>query len=290
MARIVLAAFQNDYAARLPEWRWDWGCWIAKDRRFQDLIVDDDVVECIVWNLRRRPDDLSDEKINIPVGDRATFRADLIKAHRIFKASGPKRIELEARLLARQNSIEIAQRQRIPIRVVDLYEQVFFNIRDRMDGHDWIVRWAIGYRPGPRELPLSVAAKWFGYFAGSLVLEEVLPFCLDGGLRLNMPLDVGTPQGRHAARVVQAISILTLPHSQADAMQFMRMHLGLMHRDRARAAATFEQASLGDAFDRHFLAMGRSGATGLDVGQHVRASADLEQEPFSSDAVAVPAA
>ncbi|GIW89636.1 MAG: hypothetical protein KatS3mg109_0068 [Pirellulaceae bacterium] len=97
------------------------------------------------------------ERFRLPVGD-------------------PSRYVLEARLLAGQTGPEIEEREAIPSIESDLYEQVFFCVKDRLDQIGYIARVIIGdvFQSGIGNLNKERMAKYFGYFAGPTMLDFVL--------------------------------------------------------------------------------------------------------------------
>lgn len=86
---------------------------------------------------------------------------------------------IEARILAGQSNEEIANLIGTMPAAIDLYEKVFFNVRDRLDRKDWVVRQVFGpslaHRFGSDYAELSgFTLKFFGYFGGPRVLDLVL--------------------------------------------------------------------------------------------------------------------
>ena len=81
------------------------------------------------------------------------------------------RDELEARILARCSSSEIACVMGIDVQIVDTYESVFFACRDHLEARDWIAIAAIGRLNEP---DVGSLVKRFAYFGGPFVLEAVL--------------------------------------------------------------------------------------------------------------------
>lgn len=98
---------------------------------------------------------------------------------------------IEARILAREDDAAIAANWAMPPSVVEWYEALFFNVRDRLRAHDWLVDHVLmpafttardggvaGNGHGG-QYPLSEpyfdpTMKWFGYFGGRLVLDFII--------------------------------------------------------------------------------------------------------------------
>jgi hypothetical protein len=103
------------------------------------------------------------------------------RAGELAASDGPVRLELDARILARQSDAEIAARLPIPERVVGLYEGLHFAVRDRLRFPGWVICRVIGHggRLGfgddTRALTLS-----FAFHGGPLVLDAVLAATVPG--------------------------------------------------------------------------------------------------------------
>ena len=101
-------------------------------------------------------------------------------------------VMIEARILAGQNNVDIAKELCTIPEVIDWYEKIFFNVRDRLHAHDWVVDHVlmpaflesrISAQPGQNaskiRQPLAEAffdptLKFFAYFGGPFVLDFVL--------------------------------------------------------------------------------------------------------------------
>lgn len=103
---------------------------------------------------------------------------DLYLAYELFTANNGERLRgaLEARILAGQPDEEIAKRLGTMPEAVHAYEQLFFHVRDRLTHSDYIVTKVLAASiQGGLETPsLDLSAKFFGYFAGPVVLDFVL--------------------------------------------------------------------------------------------------------------------
>jgi len=101
---------------RSPAWRWMRAGMVAKRSVPQFLPWDDDVVRDL--EAFRRSLDSDDPARQAAAAARwPTYHAAL----QVFDAAGPQRWELEARILAAQNHIEIAAKVDLPVDVVDAY-------------------------------------------------------------------------------------------------------------------------------------------------------------------------
>jgi len=92
-------------------------------------------------------------------------------AHLLSEPNGPNRWEVEARLLARQNDATVAAKCITTPEAIHWYELTFFNVRDRLDDHDWIAATALD--PAGQS-GLGRLWRTLAYEGGSLALEIVL--------------------------------------------------------------------------------------------------------------------
>ena len=83
---------------------------------------------------------------------------------------------IEARILARQDNVEIAERAGVTPDTVEWYERMFFNVRDRLENRDYISKQVIGPTVGAGlpNLTTEMTAKFFGYYGGPIVLDFVV--------------------------------------------------------------------------------------------------------------------
>lgn len=104
---------------------------------------------------------------------------ELYLAHDVaFAADGERlRYEVEARILAGQSDTDIAHEVCGLAGMVDWYEKLFFNVRDRLRNRGYIVSRVICpsiTEPNWENLTLDLTGKFFGYFAGPTVLDVIL--------------------------------------------------------------------------------------------------------------------
>jgi len=98
-------------------------------------------------------------------------------AHKLFTEpeSRLSRIALEARLLARQSDEQINEALDLIPEVVPAYEAVYFNVRDRLDNVDYIVRTVLGpiIGIGLRNATEELASKYWCYFSPDFADEVI---------------------------------------------------------------------------------------------------------------------
>jgi hypothetical protein len=113
--------------------------------RFPEWASDDPVIKG-AFKFLRQWDQLGREETNQRQllkkrQDMYVINPELYLAHDLaFSADSERhRYELEARLLARQSNEEIAHELSGLAGMVEWYEQLFFNVRDRIDNRGYIV-------------------------------------------------------------------------------------------------------------------------------------------------------
>lgn len=92
------------------------------------------------------------------------------------------RAMLQARLLTRESYKEIAKRFGTVPEAIEWYAAIFFDVKDRLDCHDWIVKSVMGTamdRAANREGTMTdhqrnLTYKLFGYYGGPLVLDVII--------------------------------------------------------------------------------------------------------------------
>jgi len=98
--------------------------------------------------------------------------AGAMKIHN--EADAILRLRVEAGILARESDAAIAEKEVITPESVDWYEKVYFNVRDRIDASDWIVRQVLERQPGGAYPTDEHALKAFAYFCGRAAFEYLL--------------------------------------------------------------------------------------------------------------------
>ncbi len=85
-----------------------------------------------------------------------------------------RRLELEARLLAGQDDDTIAQRLELPPDLVELYDRLFFDVRDHRNGRDFILARILGSGPARGQLSREQVVHLIAYMRGPVVVDGVL--------------------------------------------------------------------------------------------------------------------
>jgi len=150
---------------------------------------------------------------------------EIYAAYRLSEEGGPKRLEIEARLLARQSPGEIAERVGLPAAVVETYEALFFQVSDRLAGRDWITLRAIGRWSG--DVIPAVLLRGLAYHHGPLMVDVLAPYLAGNVDPFEYHPDPATLEGR----VVQSLRLVLLaemlPTGVENAKKLFQLHLDL---------------------------------------------------------------
>jgi hypothetical protein len=138
-------------------------------------------------------------------------------------------VEVQARLLARQSFEDIAQRTIVPAEVIEAFEALFFNVRDRLDARDWITAQAIGWwRFDPATgRDAATVLRGFAYHGGPVVLDAVAPYLLGTATPVLDVANHSTDQERLEGSIRRAVAVAMMPWDQKTSWQLMKVHLEL---------------------------------------------------------------
>ena len=211
--------FQQNNFDCSPDWRWNRAWSLVRHHRYVSKKRDDAQTGDAVRFLRRlikQPQNCEQLADDFP---------NLLAAHEIRTGHRDHSLELESRLLARQSSSEIAERLSISAGAVDAYVSTFFDIRSRLNAKSYIVKKIIGMDSGLGSHPLTLEelAKQVAYFAGSDVLDVVLPYIKNNGRELaRRTAGVGI-QDPFAERLDLLLRANNLPTDNKTSMQLTRV-------------------------------------------------------------------
>jgi hypothetical protein len=214
---------------RSPSWRWERACYLVDHRRNFSRLRDDEETSRAMHYIRASQSGLRHRTLQ-----RRFPKMDA--AWQLLLDDGATRCIVQARILARQSSGIIAILTGVPVPVIDVYEAVFYNCRDRIDAKDWVLAHAISAMPIASSDPDgAVVLRSFAYFGGPLVLELVSPYVV-GGKDLFSPLDLSTPEGRREQTIRLAVAAQMLPHDPATCRKLQKVMLIVQERGRKRSA------------------------------------------------------
>ena len=158
--------FTEANPAHPADWRWQRAVLRVETRSRRQLGADDDWVRRAARYLRELRKGF----------DRAVrLDPDLAAAHQIAGQHSLKRFEFEARILARQPANEIAPRCHLATNVIEVYQQLFFDVRDRLDTPSWITHQVLGpkaWEPLERD-DIEWLWKDLGYRYGAAAIDEL---------------------------------------------------------------------------------------------------------------------
>jgi hypothetical protein len=101
----------------------------------------------------------------------------LFWAHYLYdQPHNPARWSVEARILAGETDLEIARRIGCGVEIIEIYEALFFNVRDKLDRKDYILHTVLkdAVLRGLDERDKDLLWKFVAYTCGSNVLNAVI--------------------------------------------------------------------------------------------------------------------
>jgi hypothetical protein len=210
---------------RPPDWRWQRAGQLAGPGARPRRLDDDRVRRARSFRaaLGKAGGDLRDRRL-------ARSHEDVHGAYRIHHGEPRRRGEIEARLLAGQSDEEIAGRVGVEPQVVEAYESLFFNVRDRLESSDWIAFSVFGERlyGGFDAGDIDLAWKILAYHGGPVVLDALI----EHDQRKGRP---GSGPGE-AEPIDLLIWLMATPVTAENAADFLRLDAQLRALDRAEAA------------------------------------------------------
>ena len=215
---------------------------------------------------------------------------------------------LQSRLLSGQDPEEIAVALGTLTGAVTWYEKVFFNVLDRLENHDWIVKRVLlpaaarnviqahpgddGEQQGPRftlvaKPFLDWSLKWFSYFGGPVVCEWMIGG-FKRGSQVTRQEDIDAFVDEHWSstirrRSAQAAGIFEV--NKYNVMELFHTHSQIMSLERSTDTVANKKTDL-EHHINHFLgslpwAVGVSGReqfSELSVGEFDEVSAELRSD------------
>jgi hypothetical protein len=185
---------------RKPTWRWDRAHDLVRTGRYVSRRRDDIPTAIAVAYIRETNRSLSELRLRRV---RERFR-HVDQAHDIWQAAGPENLEIETRILARQNDVEIGLEMGLPAPTAQAYRDIFFHVDDRIGASSFIQFQVIKMHPGRPPTPVQLM-QMCAYVHGPHAIEPWLDILRDNhGSR-----DLSSAAGRMAA----ALDLLVFAHS-----------------------------------------------------------------------------
>lgn len=150
------------------------------------------------------------------------------------------RRHIESRLLARQSDAEIAAVSAMLPSGIDIYERLFFNVRDRLTCSDWIVRQAIApsndaYQTSDPLKNHELSMKFFAYFAGPVALNAIITGWCGSDFAKDRAelLDLYDYQYKFSLRRKSTTAANSFEVNKYNVMQLFELHQRLMESENA---------------------------------------------------------
>lgn len=236
----------NQYSMRRsPRWRYERireilssKAKVKKCCRYDDLLIKRAFQFVNKWDsFAKRQKGFS----NVQSARQQLFAVDpaMYLAYEIFSLDDAEKIRyaIEARILARESDKAIADRMGTLDESIGIYEQLFFNVRDRLNNSDYIVNRVIApvIGKGYETANVDFSSKFFGYFAGSQVLDVILTG-FDRGV--SLPADSGTCDeffdahfsGGIRRRAAESVTVFEV--NKYNVMQLFDIHAQLISVDK----------------------------------------------------------
>jgi hypothetical protein len=222
--------FQHCSFFRTPEWRWRRAQWLVTNGRNFSSRRDDEATRDALRLLR----DMGGRRHRPRERTLAKHHPEIWQAYHLWVSGGKTRLMVEARILARQLSATIEAMTDVPAPVIDIFQALFFHVREHINARDWILMHAIGLKTlrGSVVPTAEFVLKTLAYHGGPVVLEKVAPYLLDGRDLFEPSLDLSTPEGRTEQKVRLAIATLMLPHDSVTDYKLQKVLLILRERER----------------------------------------------------------
>ena len=224
--------YQKQNFDRDPAWRWNRAWSLAQNGCYFSHKRDDQFTGCAVRFLRGL---LRQDETLLPFDE----MPDMILAHDIWKEGGDRRLELEARLLSRQASPEIAERMEFSADAVDAYIDTFFDIRNRLDSRTYITKKVIGAQWAASLNPREGLLRSIAYFGGAGVLEAVLRYFHNHGQLLAELTSEETVQDPIATRLDLLLRAHSMPGDLKTALRMASIYPELLRDATASSAESY---------------------------------------------------
>lgn len=162
-----LVQLQKNYSERPPNWRW------LRIIHYPDTCKDDGDAYLITGlefynNLQKATTEAAHLRLYKEY-------PNLYEAWDLYEQpANSRRYELEARILARQSFQDIAITMGIDTKDIVYYQELFFNVIDRLDKPGYIINYAIGDIYASTSFADPILWKHFGYWCGKEILDYLI--------------------------------------------------------------------------------------------------------------------
>ena len=142
---------------------------------------------------------------------------------------------IQARILAKQTDEEIASLVNTCPEVIDLYEKCFYNVRDRIDRSDWILRQIYGRQASMSQSDEQTMLKLFAYYAGPMAIE-FLTTGFSGVRHIANAQELGPMLDTYMTSAIRRRASLhsnTFEVNRYNITQLLELHTKIVEIDRA---------------------------------------------------------
>lgn len=214
MKRLPFFEFQRYNPDRKVTWRWDRANDLVDTGRYYSAKRDDQAVGIAVAYLREMSRYFSDLRLR-----RVVARYEHVdRARKLWEANDCRRLELETRIMARQNDVAIGYELNLPAESVQSYRDLFFHVDDRIDVSCYILFRVIGMHPWLPPDPL-VLMKSSAYFRGPAVIEPWLHYLREERDTSNLDTEIG----RLMARIDLFVAAHSIPVDTKTKLSLLRL-------------------------------------------------------------------
>lgn len=172
-----MSSFNAKNPMRPPNWRWERALYLRNTGRTRTNSEDEWIRQAIRFQaaMERNTDPIDQMEVAEAYPD-IYYASSLYRRQGAQEAKNPLRYAIEARILADQTDAEIAQAAGVDPSLIFWYEKLFFNVREKLLSHDYILTVAIGpaIYTGMNEREYDLLWKVFGYIYGPKVLEAFI--------------------------------------------------------------------------------------------------------------------
>lgn len=208
------------------DWRW-LSAWLIREGLHSPAIcVRDSLVYTLAKHLQAETDSHS------PLAP----RSELVQAYELRRSNSMQTAEIQARLLAREDTATISARMDIKASVVELFHDLFFAIRPWLDCATLVRRTVFDERFDRRvHIPdFADLMKWSAYCHGPKALEELLWY-----RRVSRPEIPKKLKALSAAELAHAdrwatinrlvVTLQTAPRNQRECIQYAEITMRQRH-------------------------------------------------------------
>lgn len=167
--------YHPSYPMRPVDWRWERARIIRETQKKISRKSKEDDFTVLALRFQKKLFKCKNDYDRFDLIDK---HPDIYFAYAIHNEDDKKitiRSEIEARILANETSEKIADRCGCSIETIDLYEKLFFNVREKLKNTTYILHQVMGpaIHKGMYERDHDLLWKLYGYFCGSAVLDAL---------------------------------------------------------------------------------------------------------------------